>query len=1040
MNIAALSVKRPVTTIMLVLIVVLLGVVSVTKIPIDLYPNIEIPIAIVSTSYPNVGPEEIETLVTRPLEEVVGTVSNIDSIQSITREGSSIVIIQFKFGTNMDFAALDVREKVDLVKGFLPDGASEPMVLQIDINAQAIIQMSLSGADVATLQQYAEDVVKPSLERIEGVASVSISGGYQNYVSITLDTEKLNGYGLTIDQLTGILASENINLPAGSVNKGENALLIRTVGEFETLDDIKNTLITTPTGGMIRLSDIAQVAISKKSVTSITTVDGVPSVSIAVQKQSGVNTVMVASQVNEAIKTLDQISPYDIKVIIDQSNFINRAINQVAGNGIVGGLLAVLILFIFLRSFRSTIIIGISIPISIIATAVILYFSDITLNMMTLGGLALGIGMLVDNSVVVLENIYRLVQEGQNRVDAAINGTKEVAMAITASTLTTVAVFLPMVFVEGITAIMFREFSLTVTFSLMSSLVVSLTLIPVLASKLLVVDEFQGKHHQNKFKLFGWVLDFTDKMYFGLEKGYRELLRWSLHHKKTVVAIAIITLILSGLSFTMIGTEFIPEADEGNFNIDVTLENGAKVEDTNAAMETIVEEIQDIPAIDYIFTTTDGNGFLTSTSNKGTISGVLVPLDQRDVSVFDVIKQIEERIKNIPGVQTQVASQSSMGMMTGGSAIAIEIKGNDLEILKSLGDQVVEITKSVSGTRSVSSSMDDPIPQYEIKLRRNDASRYGLTTAQVSSAVKAMLDGRLATRYKLDGTELDVVIEGDSRYEESVENLKQLKIQSMTGALVPLELIADINTEVGATSISRSNQVRYITVSSGVYDRDLGDVTADIKAKVDQIDLPRGYTIDYGGQNQEMASAFADLQLALILAVLLVYMIIASQFESLLVPFIIMLAAPLSFAGGLLGLFFTHRTLNITSVIGFIMLSGIVVNNAIVLLDYINTRRGFGETREEAILAAGPIRLRPILMTTLTTVLGLVPLAIGIGEGAEIQASMATVVIAGLSLSTLLTLIFIPVAYTLFDQGHEFYVRKKEARLTKKLAKHNLAK
>lgn len=1026
MNIAALSVKRPVTTIMIVLIVILLGVVSFTKIPIDLYPNIEIPVAIINTSYPNVGPEEIETLVTRPIEEAVGTVSNIDTIQSITREGSSIVIIQFKFGTNMDFAALDIREKVDLVKGYLPDGASDPMVLQIDINAQAIIQMTLSGADIATLQQYAEDVVKPSIERVEGVASVSISGGYQNYVSVTLDTEKLNGYGLTVDQLAGILAAENINLPAGTVNQGDKALLLRTVGEFETLEEIQNTLITTATGASIHLSDIADVAISKKAVTSVSTVDGVPSVSVAVQKQSGVNTVMVASQVNKAIQELDQVSPYDLKVIIDQSNFINRAINQVASNGLVGGFLAILILFIFLRSFRSTIIIGLSIPVSIIATAVILYFSNITLNMMTLGGLALGIGMLVDNSVVVLENIYRMVQEGQNRVEASINGTKEVAMAITASTLTTVAVFLPMVFVEGITAIMFREFSLTVTFSLMSSLVVSLTLIPALASKLLIVDEFQGKHHHNKFRILSWLLDITDKLYFGLEASYRKLLKWSLYHKKTVVAVAVITMILSGLSFTMIGTEFIPAADEGTFTIDVTLETGAKVEETNQAMEEIVNAIADIPSLDYVFTTTDGNGFLSSTENKGTISGVLVPIDQRDVSIFDVIKEVEKRIKNIPGVRTQVASQSSMGMMTGGSDISIDIKGNDLDTLKSISDQVEEMVKSVSGTRSVKSSMDDPIPQYEIKLRRNDAARYGLTTAQVSGSVKAMIDGRLATRYKLDGTELDVVIEGDSRYEESVESLKQLKITAPTGAQVPLGLIADITMEVGATSISRTNQVRYVTVSSSIYDRDLGDIMTDIQAKVDTITLPKGYTIEYGGQNQEMQSAFKDLKLALILAILLVYMIIASQFESLLVPFIIMLAAPLSFAGGLLGLFFTNRTMNVTSIIGFIMLSGIVVNNAIVLLDYINTRRGFGETREEAILNAGPIRLRPILMTTLTTVLGLIPLALGIGEGAEIQASMATVVITGLSLSTLLTLVFIPVAYTLFDQAHEYFQAKRK--------------
>lgn len=1020
MNLSTISVKRPVTTVMLVLIVVLFGVVSFTRIPIDLFPNIEVPVAIVSTTYSNVAPEEIENLITRPIEESVGTIANIDSIQSITTEGQSIVVVMFDFGTDMDFKALEMRESVDMISGFLPEDASDPMVMQIDINAEAIVQLSLSGSDVSTLQRYADEEIKPALERIEGVASVSIGGGYDNYVSIQVDTEKLNGYGLSIDSLAGILASENINLPAGSVSKGDTGLLIRTVGEFENLDDIASTPITMPTGGIIMLSDIAEVSVANRDQNSISTVDGEEAVTVSIQKQSGVNTVMVANEINKEVADLMARSPYDIKIIVDQSDFINDAIGQVGQNGIIGGVLAILILLLFLRSFRSTLIIGLSIPISIIATMVLIYFSNITLNMMTLGGLSLGIGMLVDNSVVVLENIYRFVQEGMDRKKAAVKGAGEVAMAVTASTLTTVAVFLPMVFVEGITSIMFREFSLTVTFSLLSSLVVSLTLVPMMSSILLVVDEFQGMHHESKFKIVGWILDKFDQFFAKLESGYKSLLKWSLYHRKTVVFTAIIIFVASLLSISLIGMEFMPASDEGTFSISVQLEPSAKIGDTSAALETIVDRIIDMEEIDYVSTTTAGNMFLSSGANSGTLNGVLVPMDQRR-DIFEIVEDIEDRISGIPGVITQVTATSSMGMMTGGTAaISIEIKGDDLDKLKEISDDIAEAAETVEGTKNVSTSVDDPIPQYEIRLRRNDAARYGLTTAQISNAVKAMLDGRTATRYQLDGVELDVVIEGDSRYEESVENLKQLMIQAPTGALVPLELVADVTTETGAITINRIDQSRYVTVSSGVSGRDLGSVVADIEEKVDEMEIPRGYTIEFGGQNQEMIEAFSDLGLALILAVLLVYMIIASQFESLLLPFIIMMSAPLAYSGGLLGLFITDRTLNITSIIGFIMLSGIVVNNAIVLIDYIQTRRrDYEEDRETAILNAGPIRLRPILMTSLTTILALVPLSLGIGEGAEIQASMATVVIAGLMLSSLLTLVFIPVVYTIFDNMSE---------------------
>jgi len=1036
MNLSTLSVKRPVTTVMFILIVVLLGVVSVTRIPIDLYPDIEVPVAIIQTEYANVSPEEIETLVTAPIEESVGTIANIDTIQSFTSEGSSIVVVMFNFGVDMDFAALELRERVDLIKGFLPDGASDPMVMKIDINATAIVQATLTGSDVATLYEYADSVVKPALERIEGVASVSIDGGYERYVSVKLDTAKVNNYGLSIDQIAGTLAAENINLPAGTVSKGDRQLLLRTVGEFESLNDIKQTPLTLPTGGVIRLEDVADISFANEEQTSIAKVNGEPAVSISVMKQSGTNTVMVANQINKVLKDIQGETAYDMTVVVDQSDFINKSIAQVGSNALIGGILAVLILFVFLRSFRSTIIIGLSMPISIIATGVLIYFQGITLNMMTLGGITLGIGMLVDNSVVVLENIYRFVQEGYDKVEASIKGAKEVAMAVTASTLTTVAVFLPMVFVEGITSIMFTEFALTVTFSLLSSLVVSLTLIPMLASKLLVVDEHQNEHHVTKFPVTGWILDKADQMYNGLDNVYRKVLEWSLKHRKTVVFGGIVFFIVGTASIALVGMEFMPESDEGAFQISVTLEDGAKTEDTQQAMDEIVNRIITMDNIDYVFSSTSGDQFTSLGQNEGSITVEMIPLDQRDQSVFDAIVDAEALIEDIPGVQTSIAAVSQSGMMGGsGSAIAINIKGEDLDVLKGIADQIVATAETVEGTRNIDSSLNVASPQVEIYLDRNNASRFGLTTAQVSSQVQSMLDGRVATRYKLDGNELNVVIEGDSRYGESIDHLGQMMIQSPTGLSVPLEVIADVKEDVGAVTIFREDLTRTVTVSSGVYGRDVASVTQDVQEKVNQLDIPSGYDIVYGGANQDMIEAFSDLGLALVIAVLLVYMIIAAQFESLLVPFIIMFSIPVAFAGGLLGLVLTYRTLNITSIMGMIMLSGIVVNNAIVLLDYINTRRKFGEDQFTAIITAGPIRLRPILMTSLTTIFAMIPLSLGIGEGAELMASMGTVVIFGLLTSSLITLVLIPIVYSILDDRHVKYLEGKKARKAKRAAK-----
>ncbi len=1025
MNLSKIAVKRPVTIAMITFIVIILGAVSLSKLPIDLFPKIEVPVAIVSTSYSGVGSQEMEELVSKPIEEAVATVNDIENIRSISSEGSSIVIVEFAYGTDMDFASLEMREKVDMVKGILPDDANDPMVLKIDPNAFPIVELALSnGGDLAKLQAIGEDTIQPRLERLSGVASVNVSGGYENEIEIVVNEEKLKGYGLTIDQLAGILRAENLNLPGGEVRKGKQELTIRTMGEFQSVDEIRNLPINLPGGGIVYLFDIADVNMNYKDIESIVKTNGKNSINISIQKQSGTNTVQVADKINEEIEKLrNEFPDLGITVVMDQSEFIKQSINNVIKNAMVGALLAVIILYLFLRNMRTTFIIGTAIPISVIATFVLIYFNGITLNMMTLGGLALGVGMLVDNAIVVLENIYRYMQDGYSRKDAAIKGAKEVGMAVTASTLTTVAVFLPMVFVEGITAILFREFSLTVTMSLGASLIVSLTLIPMLCSKFLKVDEMQGKEHHGRFRIFDFIYDSFDKAFAKLESRYKKILKWALGHRKSTITLAIVVFIVSMASIGMVGTEFFPTTDEGEFAVNISLPEGSELENTNEVALEIEDRLQSIEELDTVFSkigATGGRLSESTSSNTATVNVVLKDLDDRKRSTNEVADEVRNMVKDIPGAEI-IVNVSSRGMGGGGSApISVDIKGDDIDVLGKIGDDLEKNIKAVEGTREVKNSLSDGIPEVQIRIDRKNASQYGLTASQIASSVKGTISGKTATKYKFDGEEIDVTIKGDAIFKESISNLGQTSVKSPVGVDVPLNQIAEISIDRGPVTINRDDQERVVSVTSQISGRDLGSITKDIEKVLSEYSMPEGYNYEISGQNEDMQKSFKDLFMALLLAVVLVYMVIASQFESLIHPFTIMFSVPLALSGGMFGLFITGRTLSVPAFIGIIMLAGIVVNNAIVLVDYVNTRRAAGEDRKEAIVNAGPIRLRPILMTTLTTALGLLPLALGIGEGAETQAPMATVVIGGLLLSTLLTLVFIPVLYTVFDDLNSF--------------------
>ena len=1022
---ARFSVKKPVTITMMILIVIVIGVVSFSKLQIDLLPQMELPYVMVQTSYQGAGPEEIENIISRPLEQTLSTVENMEGIMSISSEGSSLLLMQFAFNTDMDEIMLQIRERVDVIKGFLPDGTSSPLALKMDPNALPIIQLAISSkGDLYTTQKIAEDVISPRFERIEGTASASVSGGLEQEVEIMLKEEIIKGYNLSSSYVGQILGAENLNMPGGTVKKGSNELTVRTMGEFKSVEEIKNLTIPLTKGGTVRLKDIADVNLKSKEQSSITKLNGKEVVQISVMKQSDANTVNVAGKIDKEIEKIKTEYPdLDLVIVFNQADFINLAIDNLIRTATMGGILAIIILLVFLRSFKTTLVIALSIPTSIITTFVILFFTDITLNMMTIGALALAIGMLVDNSIVVLENIYRNRSLGMDRITASVDGTNEVSMAVTASTLTTIAVFLPIVFTGGLAAILFKEFALTITIALLSSLVIALTLVPMLSSKLISVKNLESEEEQEK--KHGHLVVF-----------YKKVLSLSLRHRFITILISIAMFVISVLMVISVGAEFFPATDEGMINVSVSLPAGSEMEEIDAVLKEIQNTITDISEVEIVFTSSGGGGMygMGGGGSNGSMTVLLKDLDERDRSAKQISDEIRTMTKDIPGAEIGVAESSTMmmGMMTG--AISISIKGDDIDTLKTIGDDFKKIIEKVEGTREVSTSYEDGIPQVQIIADRGVASQYGLTTAQIGSSVINTLSGSNVTKFKVNGDEIDVVLKGDNVYGESISYLEMLPVETPMGSSVPLSEVADIRVEEGPVSITRENQVRVLTVSGSVVGRDVQSASMEIEELLKEYEMPYGYSYIFGGEIEQIQETFTDLFLVMLMAIALVYMIIAAQFESLIQPLSIMFSVPLALSGGFIGLFITGLPLNVIGIIGLIILVGVVVNNAIVLVDYINNRRRRGEDRNAAIMKAGPIRIRPIMMTALTTILGLVPMSFGIGEGAEFTQSMGVVVIGGLSLSTVLTLVIVPVMYTIFDDISESFKRKiKKDKITEQI-------
>lgn len=1042
MNLSRGAVKKPITILMIVIAVLIIGGVALNRLSVDLYPDIELPIVATIVSYEGVGPEEIEQLISRPIEESISGLPGIKQVSSTSSRGSSIIIAEFNYGTDMDYSEMKVREKVDTVKNFLPDGATSPMVIRFNLDMMPIMMMNVTGdRESYEIKEIVEEKILPYLERIDGVASVDVSGGETREIQVLVDSYKLQSMGLSISDIQGVIAAENSNYSAGTVVQGQKDYLLRIKNEFTSLEDLGNVLIPLKAGGTIQLKYIADIedAFAKKTMYSF--LNGKNGIGLNIFKQSDANTVGVSEKVQEEIAKLQETLPSGTEVFIafDSAEFINLSISNVLSNGLFGALFAVIILYLFLRNIRSTLIIGTAIPISIVATFILMFFSGTTINILSLGGLALGIGLMVDSSIVVLENIYRFrTEKNLSRERAAIMGTKEVSSAVVASTITTICVFLPLIFVQGLSSQLFRPMSLTVTFSLLASLFVALTFVPMLASKFLVIsktdlgEEIKEMEEDcckddSKVTFFSkFARKISDKfqnLMASLKDKYINILDKALHNRKKVITGTMVAILASAVVFTFfVGKEFIPSADSGNFSVDLKLARNTVIEETLLATEKVEAVLSGIDEIEQTSVTVGGGNMMMGGGNSSMSSSLMVklkPTNERKRSISEIMDEVRTKTADMAGAEISVSA--SGGGISSGTPISIEIKGSDLTILQELSDEIAAKVEGVADTREVKTSFDKGTPELEIIIDRDKASAYGLSSYQVAGALRQSISGVTATKYREKGNEYNIKIMLYEEQRTDLEAAKRVMIPTPMGFSVPLEEVSEIIFAEGPSSISRKDQSRVATITGDISGRDLASISTDIKKSLEDVILPSGYTIEFGGSNQEMVEAFTSLILALILAIILVYMVMASQFEALLHPFVIMFSIPPTFIGITLGLFLTGRNFGVTAFIGVIMLAGIVVNNAIILVDYTNTLRKSGMETMEALKEAGSTRFRPILMTSLTTILALMPQTIGIGEGAELMAPMATVVVFGLFFSSVITLVLVPVVYYSMDNFAEKY-------------------
>jgi HAE1 family hydrophobic/amphiphilic exporter-1 len=1035
MSLPRFAIERPVMMCMISAVIVLVGTISLTRLPVDLLPDIAQPTVNVSVSYPGVGPVEIEELVTRPLEQQLSAIAGLEMMNSDSREGSSNIQLNFTWGSDLSEAMDEIRTRIDRARNRLPEDADPPVIRRFDPNATPIMGLALESLgedlDRVQLRELAEQTLAPRLERVAGVAAVTVNGGLRQQVHVDLSKEKIAALDLSVDRIVAALRSENQDIPIGEIYRGDRSFLMRSQGQFQSLEQISGIVVLTKAGVPVYLRDIAEVTLSTEDNRSVLRINGKAGVRLQVTKQSGTNTVEIAKGVRAELERINREVPgVKLTLLDDSARFIEQAIHGVTEHVIIGGFLVILIIFLFLRNFRSTLIVCTSIPICVVGTFALLYFSGMTLNTMTFGGLALGVGMIVDASIVVLENSFRHMEHhGKDRMTAAIDGSEEVWGAILASILTHVAVFVPLLFLEGVSSVMFRQLSIVVSFSLAMSLFVAVTLVPVLCSRLLVLP---APADQRK----GWagrMYSFSERTLNRMDDGYTKWIKRALANRPAVIGLATASVVVAALIFPTLPTEFASQTDEGQVSLNVQLPLGTRIEVTEPVLLRIEQQMaQLVPEATSVIVSAGagggGGGFGGGGQvNRGQIQLLLTPKDDRDRSSDQIAQDLRRQLAGIPGVVVRANASGGNqlnriiggGGGGGGGRLSIEVRGEDLEDSRRVAQNVKDILTDVPGIADAQVGRDDGRPELAVRVDREKAALLGMNATTVANTIRTNVSGTQAALFRQAGKEFPIIVRLREDQRQSVSDVGDVLVSTPSGLVVPAKNLMRIDDAVGPTQIQRKNQQR-INYVNAEPETTLSDAVESVRGELASIlpSLPEGFSVGFGAEVEQQDTAFNQLRMVLLLALLLVYAVMASQYESLRDPFIIMFSVPTAAIGIVLSLKLTGTAFNMQAYIGIIMLAGIVVSNGILLVDYTNVlRRKEKLPIREAVEVAGRTRLRPILMTSIATALGLVPMALGIGEGSELQVPLARVVIGGLTTSLLITLVLVPTVYTIFEEG-----------------------
>ncbi|MGM9937583.1 MAG: efflux RND transporter permease subunit [Candidatus Ornithomonoglobus sp.] len=1027
MKLNELSVKRPVAVTMVVLIFLVIGIYSLTMLPMESMPEMDLSMAIVNTTYSNVGASEMENLVTKNIESAVSSISGVDTVMSQSSEGNSLVMVQFANGTDMDQAVSDMKSNIDMYRAILPSDCDDPMVIKMDMNMMPIAMMSVSydGYDLVQTKQFVEDNLQDKLESISGVASVTVMGATDRIIEVRLNPTKMAGYSLNLSDVMTAVATQNNNFASGSVSASSKEMTIRTIGQFDSLSDIENVTITTQAGEVIHVRDVAEVVDTFDEDTGYARLNGENAISVSISAESDANTVDVVGAVEKELNSLCAEHPkFKYNMTMEQASYIQNSISSVAQNAILGGILAILILFLFLGSMRTAVVIGITMPVSIFTTFIGMYFAGMTLNIVSLGGLALGVGMLVDCSVVVIENIFRRRDElGEDPRTAAIKGSGEVVGAVVASVLTTCIVYVPILFIDNMMAIMFKQLAFAIIFSQIASLLVTFLIIPMLSARIPAMNDAK------KHKLLIPVEKGINKLYVIYEKG----LRYVLKRRKRFIAAVILVFVGAMVTLGSIGMTLMPSTDEGTLSVSIETPDGTALASTDELTKRVEDIIRARDDVETVFSRVGGSSIIQSGSNASSIMVTL--LDDRDKTTNDVCQEIRDALSGLSGATFEVEASSTGGMSMSSDEVEWQFSATDDEELEKYVNACEARLKTIDGVSETSTSVEATKSEVRINIDSDKAARYGMTAQQVATYVRYATDGATASEYKENGSEYDINVVYPDDYLETVTALKHFQIKAPTGQWISLSDIATVVVEQGSTTLTRIDQKRTITLSAKLYGTDMQTVNKEFNNAIEDIQKPDGVNQETSGALDVMIEAMISLVLAILLGILLMYFVMAAQFENLLQPLIILMTVPLSIIGVALSLLVSGSELSVVGCIGILMLIGIIVNNAIVLIEFINTLKAEDPDGSiiEHVVRAGKTRMRPVLMTSLTSILGYLPMAVSTSEGAETMKPLAVVLLGGLAVGTLLTLFVIPVIYTMFEKRRQRRQAKKAGIKAKRL-------